>query len=178
MRKAQKAQRWADHQHAQKQFRSEQLQQQVDQWKQLQQPVEDDEETFREEEESEAPIENSPELSLEDADIDDQQEGAIDDNDGERQQQEVVQGIPVDADGDAESSGTVCCAAALRRPSRPRRTCIDHSDACRGVSDRALGQSWKTRAPHWGVAPCPPGGKKPVGALELALPSVVVLHMY
>ena len=99
MRKATKAQTWADHQHAQKQFRSEQLQQQVDQWTQLQQPVEDDEETFREEEESEAPIENSPELSLEDADIDDQQEGAIDDNDGERQQQEVVQGIPVDAGG-------------------------------------------------------------------------------
>ena len=99
MRKARKAQKWADHQNAQKQFRSEQLQQQVDQWKQLQQPVEDDEETFREEEESEAPIENSPELSLEDADIDDQQEGAIDDNDGERQQQEVVQGIPVDAGG-------------------------------------------------------------------------------
>ena len=99
MRKARKAQTWADHQHAQKQFRSEQLQQQVDQWKQLQQPVEDDEETFREEEESEAPTENSPELSLEDADIDDQQEGAIDDNDGERQQQEVVQGIPVDAGG-------------------------------------------------------------------------------
>ncbi len=99
MGKARKAQKWADHQNAQKQFRSEQLQQQVDQWKQLQQPVEDDEETFREEEESEAPIENSPELSLEDADIDDQQEGAIDDNDGERQQQEVVQGIPVDAGG-------------------------------------------------------------------------------
>ena len=65
----------------------------------MQQPVEDDEETFREEEESEAPTKNSPELSLEDADIDDQQEGAIDDNDGEQQQQEVVQGIPVDAGG-------------------------------------------------------------------------------
>ena len=103
MGKARKAQKWADHQNAQKQFRSEQLQQQVDQWKQLQQPVEDDEETFREEEESEAPIENSPEGILEGADIDDsvdQQEGAdIDDNDGERQQQEVVQGIPVDAGG-------------------------------------------------------------------------------